>query len=95
MERCPEHDKLIETIHKIDKTTTELSVRINGSIHDIEHHIRAGQSWRLAIVGVVVSVIIQVIGFAYLWGQASKQISINTGRLDVIENSFRQPLPKM
>ena len=78
METCNAHEKLMETVHKIDKTTSELSVRINGSIHDIEKHMEMGAAWRVAIVGVIISIVIQVITFSYLWGQASKQIQVNT-----------------
>jgi hypothetical protein len=97
MERCSDHDKLIEkidagyeAIHRIDKTTTELSARINGSIHDIEHHIASGQAWRIAIVGSIISIVIQVVSFAYLWGQASRQITINTGRITTLEELYRR-----
>jgi hypothetical protein len=66
-----------------------LDKRVNGSITEIEKHIEHGKSWRLAIVGIVISVVIQITTFAYLWGQASRQIVINTGRLDVIEGLHR------
>lgn len=84
---CPRHEDMMEKIHNIDKTTTELSVRINGSIDDIEHHMDVSAAWRIAIVGNLIMVFLQVITFAYLWGMASKQIAINTNRLDVIEQS--------
>ena len=82
---CTRHEQMMETIHKIDKTTGELAIRINGSIDDIEHHMTMSSAWRMTIVGIIVSIVIQVVTFSYLWGQASRQIAINTSRLDVLE----------
>jgi hypothetical protein len=97
MERCDDHDKLIkkidagyEAIHRIDKTTTELSTRINGSIHDIEHHIASGQAWRIAIVcsalGWIISLLIQLSAFSYMWGRLTQVVEINTNRITIMEN---------
>ena len=77
MDVCSQHEKMMEMVHNIDKTTTALSVRINGSIGDIEKHLEMGAAWRIAIVGVIISIVLQVITFSYLWGSASKQIEIN------------------
>jgi hypothetical protein len=88
------HEKLMETVHNIDKTTTALSVKVNGSINDIERHMESGSAWRTAIVGVMVSIAIQIIVFAYLWGQASRQIAINTNRLDALEKYNIEALKK-
>ena len=94
MDVCPQHEKLIEVVHNIDKVTTALSVRINGSINDIEHHMEVGAAWRIAIVGVIISIVLQIITFSYLWGSASKQISINTERLNILENTERERYKK-
>ena len=39
----------------------------------------------LALMSIVLIIVIQVASFSFLFGQMSRQVSINTGRLDVVE----------
>jgi hypothetical protein len=81
---------LIYTNTEISKTKIDaLDKRINGSINDIEKHIERGSAWRIAIVcsavGWIIALAIQVAGFCYMWGQLTKMVEINTGRISAIE----------
>jgi hypothetical protein len=82
LEHCPEHEKLMETIHRIDKTVLEVSVRINGSIGDIEKHIESGQTWRIAISCIAGGWVISLITIAFFFGGIVNQVDINTSRWD-------------
>ena len=92
MERCPEHDKLetkidrIESaVHKIDKTASAIDVRVNGSIDDISKHIEHGTAWRISIVGIAGLIVLQIIGFVFMWGQLCKVVETNTARIEGME----------
>jgi len=39
-------------------------------------------SIKVSLVGVVLAIVMQVMGFVYLWGGLSKQVDINTQRWD-------------
>lgn len=74
MNYCDDHKDMVNVWHRIDKTVTELNVRVNGSIKDIEHHIGAGGAWRIAILGVGLGLIIQIVAIAYMYGQLTEKV---------------------
>ena len=88
MEYCPEHHEIRDLLHKIDKTTGELSIRINGSVDNISKHIEHGQAWRIAIASVAIGVIIESLILASMWGQLVNIVETNTGRLVIIEETI-------
>jgi hypothetical protein len=60
-----------------------LKEKIGEVIIDISSHIKQGSKWRLAIVGIVFSIILEVFGFMYMFGrlvesneQQGKQIDL-------------------
>ena len=63
-------------------TVTRLDERINGSLNSISKHMDDGIVWRGTIIGLVFTGVIQVIGFAYLYGDLQRQVQINTQRWD-------------
>ena len=85
MEFCEGHMKLMDDISEIKTTVGRLDSRVNGSIDKIENHLASGQAWRFAIVGTMLTIALQVITFAYLWGCLTKQVTINTDRITQIE----------
>ncbi len=72
--KCDQHEKLFGLVSRIDERTISIDKRINGSIDDIEKHIERGTSWRIGILGVAVGLIIQVIAFAYMYGQICQKV---------------------
>lgn len=76
--------KMMTSVENLDK-------RINGSLHQMEKHMEQGHGWRVALIGVIIAIFIQIIGFAYLWGGMSKQVEINTGRLTKVEALHEPP----
>jgi hypothetical protein len=75
----------VHCLHEEDwgslKSTVEsLDKRINGSLVAIQKHMDVALGWRVAIIGVILSVVLQVVAFAYLWGSLSNQVETNTKR---------------
>jgi hypothetical protein len=65
-------DRRAHCLHESDwgglKVTIEnLDKRINGSLHSMERHMEVGNQWRMAIIGIMITIAIQIISFAYLW----------------------------
>lgn len=52
--------------------------RVNGSMESIKDHIRQGEKWRIALVGIVFAGIIQVVSFAYLFGTQQQIVKHNS-----------------
>lgn len=75
-----EHDwgKLTATVENLDR-------RINGSLHEMEKHMIAGEGWRKALFGIVIAIFLQIITFAYLWGGMTVQVEGHDKRLCAIE----------
>jgi hypothetical protein len=78
---CSAHIELIEDMAVI-KTT----------LLNIEKNMKEGMSFRtglvLTMIGVVVTIFIQVAAFAYYIGIMSKQIEVNTRRLNMVEEEL-------
>ena len=66
---------------------------IRASLSNIEKGLASDSSFKRGIftmfVGIVLSIVIQIGAFAYLWGGLNKQVDINTGRLNVLESIAR------
>ena len=98
MPEWPNVERRINTMTELAELKTEIAVikntilgldkRINGSINDIEKHIERGSSWRLAISGVAVGLVLQVVFFAYVYGCLNRQVMVNTDRLSCIERTI-------
>lgn len=77
---CKFENKVIQMSEDITETKGEirlLSNRINGSIQTFYDHIEQGKGWRLAVVGSVVMVIINILLFSYLFGMVNKTVIVN------------------
>jgi hypothetical protein len=70
--------KMTASIENLDK-------RINGTLHDMEIYMDSGKAWRMSIIGIILTIILQVVTFAYLWGGLSNQVYVNSSRLNNIE----------
>ena len=64
-----EHD-----IGYIKATVEAIDKRINGSIDDIQRHITNGQKWRITIMTVALALILNVVAFAYMYGQLCQKV---------------------
>jgi len=51
--------------------------RINGTIGEHAKHVEQGEKWRMAVVGIVFAGIVQVVAFAYLFGNVQNTVSRN------------------
>lgn len=101
--KCIYHFKAIEDKLDISRITSlpedlafikgeikNLHLRINGNLDKFNSFMSSGTWWRGAIIGVIFTIIVSVVTFASNFGSTSKQISINTQRLDVIEGTMLQ-----
>lgn len=79
---CPAHIGLIE----------ELAI-IKTSLKNIERTITEGVTFRtgvtIGIISVAFTLVLQIVLFSFLYGQLNRQVSINTDRLNVIEETHR------
>ncbi len=66
-----------ETLGSIKATLEALDKRINGSYETFNNHIIQGRGWRGAVIGTAVMVIMQIIMFAYVYGNLSKTVNVN------------------
>lgn len=82
---CESHIQMANDVAVTKSTLINLDKRINGSLLAIEKHINEGKGWRTTIAGLAVAVGIQILSFAYLYGNLSKQVQVNTIKLDKIE----------
>jgi hypothetical protein len=71
---------MFDMVVRIDKTVSELNVRVNGSIDDIHSHIASGQTWRITIASIAAGWIVSIITLAFVLGGMNNQITINTDR---------------
>lgn len=77
-EFCPQHIQLTNDM-------TEIKV----SLRNIEKEITQGVTFKTAMVaatiGIVVTIMVQIAVFGYLYGGLTRQVLVNTERLTVIE----------
>ena len=100
---CESHLDLVKSVAIIETTIVNLDKRINGSLKSIEKHMDEGIRWRIAIVGVGVTLLVQFMGFIVVGTRFTKQIEVNTCRLDTLESlhprysdeTLRTPVPRV
>ena len=90
--------KFEEDIGFIKGTLKSLDVRINGSFDIMNKHVVDGEGWRRAILGIIVTIIIQCISFAYLfgilWAQAENNKASIARNTQIIIDLVAHPLDK-
>ena len=82
--------KLCTTFDKID-------MRINNTLEKMGVHVEDSIYWRRFIVGVAISLILSIVGgcialfsLSYNLGQYTRQIIVNTDRLNIIESEHKE-----
>jgi hypothetical protein len=61
-------DLLTEKILNLDK-------RINGSLDRIGEHIKSDNNWRLALLGIAATVVINIVVFAFGYGSLTSRVA--------------------
>jgi len=89
MNHCDSHLEMVKSVAIIETTIVSLDKRINGSLTSIEKHMEQGGQWRIAIIGVSVTLLIQLGGFIIFASKQGKQIEVNTKRLDTAEETMK------
>ena len=97
---CKQEDsiKVIEKAAlKTESLITALDLRINGTLEKMTTHVADSTYWRRFIMGVAISLVMSMLGGAialfslsYNLGLYTKQILINTTRIDLIEEVHRR-----
>jgi hypothetical protein len=64
-----------------------LDKRINGALDIVAKHIEEGSKYRLAIVGLSITLIVNIFCVAYWYGVMNKQVQVNTERLNELEET--------
>ena len=76
---CPAHIEFVADI-----------AVIKSSLANIEKTITQGINFKNAVmmgfVSIAVTIVIQIVAFAFLFGQINKQVSVNTDRLGKVED---------
>ena len=83
---CGSHLDIVKSVAIIETTIIGLDKRINGSLKSIEDHMHQGAQWRIAIIGVAVTLLLQMIGGIIVISKLAKQVEINTIRLNTAES---------
>jgi hypothetical protein len=78
--QCTERDVLAGI--KIDLARTEeriiaLDKRINGSIGTFYDHVKQGKTWRMAVAGIALTIVLEFIGFAFVFGTLFETVRVN------------------
>ena len=78
--------ELLETSVRTEEKIVALDRRINGTLLAIDKHINHGHVWRTAIAGLSLTVVVNIVVFAYIFG---KQTGILEELKDKIEEHVR------
>ena len=81
-----------EVIMQMALDIAVIKEKIIVNYDQITSHVSSGRAWRTAIVGIGATVIINVVLFAFFFGQINRQVTINTVRLDALETHLHSHL---
>ena len=74
-----------EDLGIIKSTVRNLDVRINGSMDAISSHITAGHRWRTGIIAIGVTLICNLVGFAYGYGILRSTVEANAESIQEVK----------
>jgi hypothetical protein len=80
---CSQH---IETV----KLLTKVSTSLDNMLIQMADNSNFRRTIMTSLIGIAFAMCIQIGGTCYTYGQMSKQITVNTTRLDVIEQTARE-----
>lgn len=96
---CKQEEKINEISENVIETKGEiksLNLRINGALEKIANHMTEGEGYRRLIVGTAISLVLSILGgivtvvtLAYHLGAYTRQISVNTERLNIVEQDHK------
>ena len=69
--------KFEQDIGYIKAKIESIDKRINGSIDDIHDHIKSGHRWRITIMVMIVTIVLEVVAFAKVWGSVETKCARN------------------
>lgn len=88
---CKYQDKILtlcEDTAEIKAVTVGLDKRINGTLNQMADHINQGAKWRTLIVSIALGLVINIVAFAYMYGQLVQAVKHNTKALVQLESKI-------
>ena len=86
---CGNIANCIQGLTIMDKLAKETELMMSPECHKrhekIENHIEESKGWRTTLVTLVVTMLLQVMGFLYLWGRIVQRVEVNTDRITALE----------
>ena len=76
-ERRQDYPQIVERLTRIEERQLATDKRINGSLDVLDKHVSQGHIWRVAILGIIVTIVINIIIFSNMYGYMSKTVSVN------------------
>ena len=74
--------------------TIKILTKVSTSMESLERTMSESSNFKksvlISFIGIIMTMFIQFGGVCYIYGQMSKQITVNTTRLDVIEQTARE-----
>lgn len=77
---CKYADRILnmcESVARTEQKVESLDKRINGSMEAIREHIKQGSVWRGGIVGIAITVVLQLVAFSFAYGTLYKTVAVN------------------
>lgn len=65
---------------------TRHGMEIEHTRKHLDDHIASGKGWRVAVAGIVVTLIIQVTSFVYFYGRLNEQVEHHDKLLSRVES---------
>jgi len=82
---CQYHTKLFADVEVIKTTITNLDKRINGALDIAQKHIEDGSKWRFAIVGVAVTLIVNIFIAIFWFGKVAQRLDTHAYAIEKLE----------
>ena len=74
MDYCNSHVELFGKLQSIEATIKAMDLRINGTMDTFKDHVEQGKTWRALIVGVCVTLVLQLVSFSFLYGRLTQMV---------------------
>jgi hypothetical protein len=87
---CDGHPETREAIILLKNNMQHLADAVTRIDKHMEEAAKSRTGWWMAVFSVIFGLIFQTFVFSYYIGSATKQIEINTKRLDVLERHYTE-----
>lgn len=78
MTYCEAHVEMVKSVARLETKLDAIPKQISDAMEPMRDHIKQGERWRLAVVGIIFAGIIQIVTFAYFWGALNNTVQRDT-----------------